>query len=244
MEQPDIEQNRSHQHPLALVPKRKPVGAAPAQTSPPPATSPAPVVSPDDTGDISHTYGDYSEKTIPRWVALSEVTIFKRTFKLPFANNRRKRLLLLGGIGAVILLALIIGLAVGLTVGKNGVSNLPLPTNHGGPYTGDLTYYDPGLGSCGITSSGSDSICAVSHLVFDAASTGSDPNQNPLCGMKIRLRRDGKSVDVKVVDRCVGCKATDIDTTRSVFSKLANLDQGRVTTEWAWLENAPVNVTA
>ncbi|KAJ9228686.1 hypothetical protein DTO166G5_8379 [Paecilomyces variotii] len=67
---------------------------------------------------------------------------------------------------------------------------------------------------------------------------------NPLCGLKIRLRRDGKSVDVKVVDRCVGCKATDIDTTRSVFSKLANLEQGRVTVEWAWLENAPVNVTA
>lgn len=42
----------------------------------------------------------------------------------------------------------------------------------------------------------------------------------------------------------VGCKATDIDTTRSVFSKLANLEQGRVTVDWAWLENAPVNVTA
>ncbi|KAJ9192241.1 hypothetical protein DTO032I3_8438 [Paecilomyces variotii] len=131
-----------------------------------------------------------------------------------------------------------------MSVYRSGVSNLPLPTSHGGPYTGDLTYYDPGLGSCGITSSGSESICAVSHLVFDAASRGSDPNQNPLCGLKIRLRRDGKSVDVKVVDRCVGCKATDIDTTRSVFSKLANLEQGRVTVEWAWLENAPVNVTA
>ncbi|GAD93920.1 predicted protein [Paecilomyces variotii No. 5] len=239
-----MEQNQSRQHPLASVPRRKPVGAAAPQVSRAPATPPAPVVSPDDTGELSHTYRDYGEKATPKWVALSEVTVFKKTVKLPFANNRRKRLLLLGGIGAVILLALIIGLAVGLTVGKNGVSNLPLPTNHGGPYTGDLTYYDPALGSCGITSSGSDSICAVSHLVFDAASTGSDPNQNPLCGMKIRLRRDGKSVDVKVVDRCVGCKATDIDTTRSVFSKLANLEQGRVTVEWAWLENAPVNVTA
>ncbi|KAJ9396388.1 hypothetical protein DTO282F9_6686 [Paecilomyces variotii] len=245
MEQRDIEQNRPQQHPLASVPKRKPVGAtAAAQTSHAPAATTAPVVTPDDTGDISHTYRDDSEKTTPKWVALSEFTIFKKTIKLPFANNRRKRLLLLGGIGAVILLALIIGLAVGLTVGKNSVSNLPLPTSHGGPYTGDLTYYDPGLGSCGITSSGSESICAVSHLVFDAASRGSDPNQNPLCGLKIRLRRDGKSVDVKVVDRCVGCKATDIDTTRSVFSKLANLEQGRVTVEWAWLENAPVNVTA
>lgn len=86
---------------------------------------------------------------------------------------------------------------------RGSASNLPLPTSHGGPYVGDLTYYNPGLGACGITSTDSDDICAVSHLVFDAASTGSDPNQNPLCGLKLRLRRDGKSVDVTVVDRCM-----------------------------------------
>lgn len=121
-------------------------------------------------------------------------------------------------------------------------SNLPLPTNHGGPYTGDLTYYTPALGACGTTSTDSDAICAVSHIIFDAASRGSDPNANPLCGLKIRLRREGKSVDVTVVDRCVGCKATDIDTTTSVFSQLADIDQGRVTVQWAWLENAPVEM--
>jgi hypothetical protein len=122
--------------------------------------------------------------------------------------------------------------------------NLPLPTSNGGPYSGDLTYYEPGLGACGITSSSSDSICAVSHLVFDAAQTGSNPNANPLCGLKIRLRRNDESVDVTVVDRCVGCKATDIDTTTSVFGTLAEIDQGRVTVDWAWLESSPVNVTS
>lgn len=51
-------------------------------------------------------------------------------------------------------------------------------------------------------------IVAVSHLVFDAASTGSDPNQNPLCGLKLRAERydeqvgGRRSVDLKVVDRC------------------------------------------
>ena len=49
---------------------------------------------------------------------------------------------------------------------------------------------------------------AVSHLTFDAVQTGSDPNQNPLCGRYIRAKRvnekTGKSVsiDVKVIDRC------------------------------------------
>jgi expansin (peptidoglycan-binding protein) len=110
-----------------------------------------------------------------------------------------------------------------------------------------MTYYAPALGACGITSSDSENICAVSHIIFDAAQTGSDPNSNPLCGLKIRLRRDPddqKSVDVTVVDRCVGCKATDIDTTTSVFAKLADIDQGRVTIDWAWLESEPVNVTS
>jgi hypothetical protein len=43
---------------------------------------------------------------------------------------------------------------------------LPLPGNTGGIYTGDLTYYAPGLGSCGITSSASDMICAISHELY------------------------------------------------------------------------------
>lgn len=146
--------------------------------------------------------------------------------------------------------------------GSERHQNLPLPTSHGGPYEGDLTYYDPALGSCGIMSSGSDLICAVSHVIFDAASTGSNPNENPLCGLKIRVKRGGSSVDVKIVDRCmlfipsielciyhandraigVGCKATDLDVSRSVFKQLADIDQGRVLMEWSWLENSPVDM--
>jgi hypothetical protein len=51
-------------------------------------------------------------------------------------------------------------------------------------------------------STSDSAICAVSHIIFDAASTNSNPNQNPLCGMKLRLERDGRTVDVVVVDRC------------------------------------------
>jgi expansin (peptidoglycan-binding protein) len=121
-------------------------------------------------------------------------------------------------------------------------SNLPLPTANGGPYEGDLTYYNPALGSCGYTNSDSDMVCAVSHILFDAASTGSNPNDNPLCGLKLRLRRNGKSVDVRVVDRCVGCAVTDLDVTEAVFEEVAELAQGRVSVEWAWLEK-PVSAS-
>jgi hypothetical protein len=90
---------------------------------------------------------------------------------------------------------------------RRGPQNLPLP---GGTevFTGELTYYDPGLGACGIDSGDNDAVVALSHYLFDAVQTGSDPNQNPLCGKKIRARRvnekTGKSVsvDLTVIDRC------------------------------------------
>ncbi|RFU34391.1 hypothetical protein B7463_g1923, partial [Scytalidium lignicola] len=118
--------------------------------------------------------------------------------------------------------------------------NLPLPSNKA-VFTGDLTYYSPGLGACGITSSSEDAICAVSHIIFDKASVGSNPNANPLCGLKIRITRfndavhANRSVDVTVVDRCVGCKATDLDLSISEFTVLADEALGRVMGSWAWL---------
>lgn len=155
--------------------------------------------------------------------------------------TRRTRIIII--VILVCLLALIIGLAAGLS-SRSRVQNLPLPSAHGGPYTGDLTYYDPGLGACGVTSSSSDAIVAISHLVFDAVSVGSNPNANPLCGKKIRARRNDKSIDLTVVDRCTGCQPTDIDVTSSVFADLAEIAQGRVTVSWSWLEDVPAAAAA
>ena len=150
--------------------------------------------------------------------------------------SRRSCILLL--VGLLALLALIIGLAAGLSTRKHS-QNLPLPSGNGGPYTGDLTYYEPGLGACGLTSKNSDKIVAISHFVFDAASVGSDPNANPLCGKKIRARIDSKSVDLTVVDRCTGCQPKDLDVTINTFGDLANVALGRVLVEWNWLDNVP-----
>ncbi|KAF2748795.1 hypothetical protein M011DRAFT_466567 [Sporormia fimetaria CBS 119925] len=138
----------------------------------------------------------------------------------------------------LILLALVVGLAVGLT-NKSGPRNLPLPSG-AETYTGDLTYYDPALGACGIESSASQDVVAVSHFTFDAVQVGGNPNTNVLCGKKIRAQRkyngETVSVDLTVVDRCTGCKATDIDVSPSAFDKLAHRDLGRVPVTWAWLE--------
>jgi len=71
-----------------------------------------------------------------------------------------------------------------------------------------LTYYGTGLTACGDNPTENDNIVSVSYIIFDAASTGSNPNLNPLCGKIIRAERYDaqvgarRSVDLKVVDRC------------------------------------------
>ena len=85
------------------------------------------------------------------------------------------------------------------TLLSNHHKSLPLNSES---HTGDLTYYAPAVGACGISSTDADLIVSISHITFDAASKGSDPNANPLCRHKIRAVREGKSVDLMVVDRC------------------------------------------
>ncbi|KAF1925239.1 uncharacterized protein M421DRAFT_15328, partial [Didymella exigua CBS 183.55] len=159
-----------------------------------------------------------------------------------YLGRSRRTFLIALLVAFICLVALIIGLAVGLSK-KSESRFLPLPTNTD-HFTGELTYYGTGLGACGVTSTDNDAIVSVSHYLYDAVQTGSDPNQNPLCGKKIRAirvdERTGKqvSIDLKVVDRCItgtGCEPTDLDVSPAMFDKMADHDLGRVTMTWAWI---------
>ena len=127
-----------------------------------------------------------------------------------YCGLRRRWALLSLYILLLVLVALIVGLSVGLTTRApaRDDSFLPLPSDSQF-FVGDLTYYGPGLGACGATSGDGDSIVSVSHLLFDHVSNSSNPNSNPLCGMKIRAERFDeqvsaeRSVDLTVVDRCI-----------------------------------------
>jgi len=148
-------------------------------------------------------------------------------------------------IGVVILLLVLIlglGLGLGLSHKTKKTQNLPLPTNNG-VFTGDLTYYSPGpgYGACGYENKPSDSICAVAHALWDSQLTSTNPNDNPLCGKMIRITRyneapgANRSVDVKVVDKCMGCEPMDLDLSIDMFTTLAAEGLGRVVGSWAWL---------
>ncbi|CAG8621796.1 10441_t:CDS:1, partial [Acaulospora colombiana] len=79
------------------------------------------------------------------------------------------------------------------------VSSRQTPT-----FSGDGTWYNPGLGACGETSSDTDIICALSFTQYQASADG-NPNHSPSCGRKIQAFYNGNSVIATVVDECMGC---------------------------------------
>lgn len=99
-----------------------------------------------------------------------------------------------------------------------------------GGLSGDGTFFDTGLGACGQTTSNTDLIAAVSMELYDSfpGYSGGNPNNNPICGKKVKANYNGKSVIVTVVDRCVGCACGALDFSPAAFEQLADFDEGRI----------------
>ncbi|KAL9551805.1 hypothetical protein MBANPS3_004076 [Mucor bainieri] len=94
-----------------------------------------------------------------------------------------------------------------------------------GDFSGDATFYNTGLGSCGWDSSNSEMIVALNHGQME---NGANSNLNKLCGKSIIATGPKGSVTVKVVDTCPGCAHGDLDLSPSAFAKIADMDAGRV----------------
>ncbi|KAH6844952.1 RlpA-like double-psi beta-barrel-protein domain-containing protein-containing protein [Chaetomium sp. MPI-CAGE-AT-0009] len=114
-----------------------------------------------------------------------------------------------------------IGEGVGIGGGSGG----------GTKYTGDITYFALGLGSCGFDDSNKDhshNIVAVSSQLM-----GTQSNGNPMCGKTITIKANGKTVQALVHDKCPSCAPGDIDGSENIFMTLfGSLDAGRETIEW------------
>lgn len=103
-------------------------------------------------------------------------------------------------------------------------------------HSGEGTYYQPGMGACGKSSSSSDKIVAVAHSMFDQYAAGGNPNANKVCGKKIKATYQGKSTTVTVVDRCTGCSSNDLDFSPAAFKELASTSKGRLSgVKWSFV---------
>ncbi|KAK4192331.1 RlpA-like double-psi beta-barrel-protein domain-containing protein-containing protein [Podospora australis] len=116
--------------------------------------------------------------------------------------------------------------------GDNNQSQAPIVAR---AFTGDMTYYNTGLGACGKTSNDNQLVVALNKIKFDPKTPNGNPNKNTLCGKKIKVNYQGKSVTVTIVDRCPGCKANDLDLSPAAFKKLAPLEKGRIKATWDYV---------
>lgn len=97
--------------------------------------------------------------------------------------------------------------------------------------SGKATYYDPGMGSCGRISLPTDMHVAFPHALMEQHETG-NPNNNPLCGQKLYITRNGVTIQVEIWDKCPGCDPDTVDLTPTAFEKIAQLAEGRVQISW------------
>lgn len=104
----------------------------------------------------------------------------------------------------------------------------------GTTYSGDFTYYDAGLGACGLTNDGTvDKVVALSKLMMGTQSNSGDgANANPYCGKTITVKYNGKTTTAKVVDKCGDCTIDSIDLSKAAFADLADESLGRGQAEW------------
>lgn len=101
--------------------------------------------------------------------------------------------------------------------------------NSGSPCSGDITFYEAGLGACGLTSDGSsENVVALPHEFM-----GTQSNGNPFCGKTVTIVYGGKTVQATVVDKCMGCVGRDLDLSNAAFDGLGIAESvGRTTADW------------
>ncbi|KAK3400473.1 RlpA-like double-psi beta-barrel-protein domain-containing protein-containing protein [Sordaria brevicollis] len=100
-----------------------------------------------------------------------------------------------------------------------------------------ITWFNTGLGACGFWSNDSQMVAALNAAQFDPSTPGGNPNRNTLCNRNIRVNANGRSVTVKVVDRCPSpsCGYGALDLSPAAFQALgASLGVGVLQGSWDW----------
>lgn len=89
--------------------------------------------------------------------------------------------------------------------------------------SGEATYYDAdGTGACGFPASTDFSVAAINDEQYSKAN----------CGRCVEVTGPKGTTVVRIVDKCPGCDRGDLDLSKTAFSKIANLSDGRVEIAW------------
>ncbi|KAI4198304.1 MAG: hypothetical protein LQ350_005387 [Teloschistes chrysophthalmus] len=121
------------------------------------------------------------------------------------------------------------------------LSLLALTSHAATVFNGEGTYYSPGIGfgSCGVLNQDTELVAALAQVTMRQYNP-SNPNNNPVCGHKVRVWETSKpanSVVVAIEDTCPGCKgAYDLDLSPAAFNKLDRPEVGRIKISWEFVE--------
>jgi len=97
--------------------------------------------------------------------------------------------------------------------------------------SGYATFYNAGMGACGIQNNNGQLIAALNAQQFG----GGNPNKNHNCNRRARVTGPRGSVTVTITDKCPGCAHGDLDLTPTAFDKIAQRSQGRVPITWSFI---------
>lgn len=112
-----------------------------------------------------------------------------------------------------------------------------------GPFSGWGTWFDVGLSACGTWDTPGMPVVAVSAELFDQwpGYAGTNPNNNPICGLHIDITWGGKTLTVEATDRCPGCAVRSLDMSKGAFEYFADLGVGLLGMDdytknitWSW----------
>jgi len=105
------------------------------------------------------------------------------------------------------------------------------------PHSGEGTFYGGIAGSAG----GNCGIPVAANDFNHCALNNQDYNTSQACGACLEVKSaSGKSVIVKVVDRCPECAPGDVDLTQQAFAQIENPTAGRIPITWRFVP-CPLN---
>jgi len=94
-----------------------------------------------------------------------------------------------------------------------------------------FTFYDVGLGACGVWNKPGDMIVALNVEQFGSGYPG------PYCFQPITISYNGQTIQATITDKCMGCPWGGLDFSRGLFDKLAAEAVGVLYGEW-WFDNS------
>ncbi|CAO3619406.1 unnamed protein product [Mucor fragilis] len=105
----------------------------------------------------------------------------------------------------------------------------------GDNYSGKATWFVPSLhggsmGACGEYEADDDYVVAMNAEQYGRMSKVSD-----VCGKRVRIYHDGKSIEAVINDACPECKYGDLDLTKPVFGELGKFKTGILDITWEYI---------